>query len=108
LCTVKPYANSPKTSLENLETFAPTEDEVIERYTNIIVDDLGVAFWGVVVTQYMHRSHNLHARCIRRNDHDRLLSISVRVVGIRLSDDQMDGTSRVSGTGYPPIPVASS
>ena len=73
----------------NLETSAPTKDEILNRYFYVVVDDFRVTFGRIIIPENMHRSYHFHTRGISRYDNNALLLVHVGVLWIGLAHDQV-------------------
>ena len=99
---------SPETSLDNLEALAPSIDKVADRHTNIVVDNFAVTLGSVVVAKDTHGTDDLDTRRVRRDDHNTLLPVLVRILGVALTEHQVESAAWVTGTTDVPVyPVTS-
>ena len=85
-----------------LETLAPVPDEIAQRDADVLVDNLAMTLRSIVVTEDLHRTNNLHAGCIGRNNDDTLLPIAVGVVRVTLAEHKVKRTSGIAGAADPP------
>lgn len=58
---------------------------------------------SIVITKYLHRTNNLNSWSIGRNNDNTLLTVAVRIIGITLSENEMQCTSWVTSTANPPF-----
>jgi hypothetical protein len=92
-----------ETTLDDLESFAPAQDEITYWDSDVLVDDLAVAFRRVVIPKNLHGPDNLHTGGIRRYKDNTLLLICTLVSWVTLSEHQMNFATRVPSTRDPPI-----
>ena len=78
-------SDAPKTTLDDLEAFAPAVHEVLDGHANVLVNDLTVALGSVVVAKDAHRAYDRHTWRVRGNDDYALLAVLVRIIGIALA-----------------------
>lgn len=88
--------------MNDFESTTPSEHQVAERYTDVLVDYLTVSFRGVIISEHLHRTDDLDARSVRRYEYDTLLVVLVLVVGIALAHNKVNLATRVSSTADPP------
>lgn len=72
----------------HFETSSPAANKVFERNPDVLVEHLTVAFWGVVVAHDTHRSDDLDAFGLGRDENDRLLLMGGWVGRVRLPPEQ--------------------
>lgn len=90
-----------------LESSTPSEHQIAQGNADIVVDYLRVAFRGIVETQDVHVSDDLHTRRIGGDDDDALLVVRACVVGVTLAHDKMHFRPRVpSSTDEPTLGVS--
>lgn len=88
--------------LTHLEAFAPSQNEIAQRHTDIVVDNLAVALGSIVVPENLHGTNDLHTRRVRRHNDHTLLVVLVRVVRVALAEHEVYRTPWVTGTADPP------
>ena len=93
----------PTFSHTYLEALAPAQNQVAQRYANVVVDDLAMSLRCIVVSEYLHRADDFHAWRVGRYDDDALLAVAVRVIRIALAKDEVHCAARVASTGDPPM-----
>lgn len=92
-----------KTTLDDLETTAFAEDEVVNGYANILERDVTMAVRSVIIPKNTEGTVDGDTGGIGRNEHDRLLLVRVLVCGIGLSHGDVDLAARVGSAGRPPL-----
>ena len=92
-----------ETSLDDLEASPFSEDHVAGRNPDIVEGDVSVAVGGIIVAVDREHAVDGDTRGVGGNNHDRLLPVSVLVVGIALAQNDVDLASWVAGTARPPF-----
>ena len=92
-----------KPSSTHLEPLAPSQNKIAQRYSDIIINNFAVAFRGIIIAEYLHRSNNTNTWGICRNDDYALLLVSVRVIGVTLPQNKVKSASRISCPTNPPV-----
>lgn len=91
------------TAPTHLETSAPTKDQIIQRYTNILVYYFAMSFRSIIVTINCHRSYNLDTGSVGRNNYNASLVICTLVVRVAFSKHQVQFGSGVTCATYEPV-----
>lgn len=91
-----------KSNIFYLKAPTPSKDKVSERNPDILVDNLAMTLRCIVVTEDSHRADYLNARCVCGNYDHALLVISICVVGVTLSHDQVKFCPGISCSTDPP------
>ena len=86
-----------------LESFTPAKNEVAQRHSHIIINNFAVSLRSIVIAKYLHRTNDLDPRGVGRYNNNTLLTVTIRVVGIALAEDEMQGTSWVTSSTDPPF-----
>ena len=91
------------TSLHDLESPTLAQHDVLCWYAYVFENQVCVAMRSVIVA--VNRKHTLDCYTwgICRNDNDGLLFVLVGMVGIGLSQDDINFATRIACTGYPPF-----
>lgn len=92
-----------QTSLDNFETAAGTEDDVVERDADVVETDVPVAVGGVVVTEDAKHTVDGYPRRGSWDEDDGLLFVGVCVLRVGFTHDYVDLAARVAGAGGPPF-----
>ncbi len=92
-----------KTTLDDLETPAPSEHQVAQGNTDVLVDDLAVAFRRIVIAKHLHGTDDFDTGCVGGDEDDTLLLVRIAVVGIRLAHNNVNGATRITGARDPPL-----
>lgn len=92
-----------QSALDNLESSALAEDQVLCRHAHVLERDVAVAVGGIVVAVDLEHSLDGDSRKAGRDQDDGLLLVRVGVVGIRLAHDDVELASRVARTAGPPL-----
>lgn len=92
----------PEAALDDLKAPTPTQNQVTQRHSDILVDDFAVPFRSVIVTKDMHGTDNYYTRCISWDDHNTLLVIMVHVGWVALPHHKMEFCPWIPGTTDPP------
>ena len=58
---------------------------------------------SIVIAKYLHGTNDLDPRGVGRYNNNTLLTVTIRVVGIALAEDEMQGTSWVTSSTDPPF-----
>jgi len=97
--------NSPKTSLDDLETpseprFA-THNPTLHIHLYILVLDLAMSFGGVVIPEHLHWADNVDPLLFGVDEHKRVAFVWGRVGRVGNGENDVDGVTRVAGAGDP-------
>jgi len=96
-------ASRSQTPLDDLETTALAKNHVASRHAYVVECDVAVAVGGVVVAEDGEHAVDGDARGVVRHENHGLLPILVRVVGIGLSEDDVDLAAGVANARRPPF-----
>ena len=99
----KPDINVSLGRVTYLKSFTPAKNEVAQGHSHIVIDNFTMSLRGIVIAKYLHGTDNLDPRGVSRYNNNPLLTVAVRVVGIALAEDEMQGTSWVTSTADPPF-----
>lgn len=86
-----------------LETSAPTEDEIAQRNTDVLVDDLTVSPGRVIVPKDFHGTDDSDTGGIRGDKDNTLLVVRAFVIRVALPHNDVQLGARVTGAADPPV-----
>ena len=92
-----------ETTLDDLESSAPSSDQVVLGDDDILVDDLAVSLGRIVVSKHRKRTDNRDSGVVGRDDDDGLPRVGGRVEGVRLSHHQVHRVTGITSSRDPPL-----
>ena len=87
-----------ETALDDLEAAAWAEDDVVEWHADVVESDVAVTVWGIVVAEDAEHTVDGDTWGVVWDEHDRLLLVDIRVVGVVLAHDDVDFAAWVACT----------
>src|SRR5690554_417529 len=92
----------PEAPLGDFKAATFTQQDITDRYTHVVVVNLGVAVRRMVITEYRQRANHFHPGCIQRHQNHRLLLVlGSGGVGFTHNDGNLAGGGH--GTRRPPL-----
>lgn len=92
-----------QTTLDNLKASSLAENHCAHRNSHVGKGQVSVAMGCVIVSVDLEHALDFDARRVDRHQQHRLLLIRILVVLIRLSHDNVDLATRITGSARPPL-----
>lgn len=87
-----------KSALDDFKAPTFTKNQVCGRHAHVLKRNVSVAVRSVVIPEYREHPLERDTLCMGGYQDDRLLSIRIWMVRVRLAHDDVDLATRITGT----------